>query len=86
MYGWYEYVNTTESGGLEVKSVVPSGLGCGSFRFEFRNGKRLGLNPTIPTLDPLVLSWGWDRKPLWSPPPTQFFYQKKKKRKKDMNM
>uniref|UniRef100_A0A2N9IQ97 ELK domain-containing protein n=1 Tax=Fagus sylvatica TaxID=28930 RepID=A0A2N9IQ97_FAGSY len=51
---------TTEGGGLAVKGVVPSGLGCGGPRFESRNGKRLGLNPTIPTLDPLVLSWGWD--------------------------
>uniref|UniRef100_A0A2N9IXX6 Protein DETOXIFICATION n=1 Tax=Fagus sylvatica TaxID=28930 RepID=A0A2N9IXX6_FAGSY len=49
-----------QGGGLAVKSVVPSGLGCGGPRFESRNGKRLGLNPTIPTLDPLVPSWGWD--------------------------
>jgi hypothetical protein len=47
-------------GGLAVKSVVPSGLGCEGPRFESRNGKRLGLNPTILTLDPLVPSWGWD--------------------------
>jgi hypothetical protein len=51
---------TTEGGGLAVKSVVPSGLGCGGPRFESCNGKRLRLNPTIPTLDPLVPSWGWD--------------------------
>ena len=38
---------TTESGGLAVNSVVSSGLRCGDLRFEFRNGKRLGLNPTI---------------------------------------
>jgi hypothetical protein len=56
----YLAIVTTEGGGLAVKSVVSSGLGCGGPRFESRNGKRLGLNPTIPTLDPLVLSWGWD--------------------------
>jgi hypothetical protein len=53
------YINT-EGGGLAVKSVVPSGLGCGGPRFESRNGKHLGLNPTISTLDLLVPSWGWD--------------------------
>ena len=47
---------TNEGGSLAVKSVVPSGLGCRGPRFESRNGKRLRLNPTIPTLDPLVLS------------------------------
>ena len=47
---------TTEGGGLAVKSIVPSGLGCGGPRFESRNGKRLRLNPTIPTLDSLVPS------------------------------
>ena len=52
--------DTTEGGGLAVKSVVPSGLGCGDPRFESRNGKRLGLNPTTPALDPLVPSWGLD--------------------------
>jgi hypothetical protein len=31
---------TTVGGGLAVKSVVPSGLRCGGFRFESRNGKR----------------------------------------------
>jgi hypothetical protein len=49
-------LSTTEGGGLAVKSVVPSGLGCGGLRFKSRNGKRLGLNPIIPTLDPLVPS------------------------------
>ena len=51
---------TTEGGGLAVKSVVPSGLGCEGPRFESRNGKYLELNLTIPTLDPLVPSWGCD--------------------------
>ena len=50
----------SSGGGLAVKSVVPSGLGCGGPRFKSHNGKRLRLNPTIPTLDPLVPSWGWD--------------------------
>ena len=53
-------VTTTEGGGLAVKSVIPSGLGCEGPRFESRNRKHLGLNPTIPTLDSLVPSWGWD--------------------------
>ena len=52
--------HTTAGGGLAIISVVPSGLGCGGPRFESRNRKRMGLNPTIPTLDPLVPSWGWD--------------------------
>ena len=51
---------TTEGGGLAVKSVVPSGLEYEGPRFESHNGKRLRLNPTIPTLNPLVPSWGWD--------------------------
>ena len=51
---------TTKGGGLAVKSIVPSGLRCGGLRFESHNEKLLGLNPTIPTLDPLVPSWGWD--------------------------
>ena len=51
---------TIEGGGLAVKSVVPSSLRCGGPKFESHNGKRLGLNLTIPTLDPLVPSWGWD--------------------------
>ena len=55
-----EMGDTTESGGLAIKSVVPSGLGCGGPRLKSRNEKRLGLNPIIPTLDPLVSSWGWD--------------------------
>ena len=61
---------TTDGGGPAVKSVVPSGLGCGGPRFEFRNGKCLGLNPTIPTLDPLVSLWGWDNS-YGSPVPSE---------------
>ena len=63
-------IKTTEGGGLAVKSVVPSGLGSGGPRFESRNGKRLGLNPTIPTLDQLVPSWGWDNS-YGSPVPSE---------------
>jgi hypothetical protein len=46
----------TEGGGLAVKSVVSSGLRCGGPKFESRNRMHLRLNPTIPTLDPLVPS------------------------------
>ena len=63
-------IDTTEGGGLAVKSVVPSGLGCGGPKFESRNKKHLGLNPTIPTLDPLMPSWGWDNR-YGSPVPSE---------------
>ena len=53
-------LNTTEGGGLVIMCVLLSGLGCGSPRSKFHNGKQLGLNPMTPTHDLLVLSWGWD--------------------------
>lgn len=40
---------TIESGGLAIRRVLPSGLRCRNPKFESRNGKRLGLNPTPPT-------------------------------------
>ena len=45
-------METIEGGGLAVRSVLLSGLGCGGSRFEFRNGKRMRLNPTTPALEP----------------------------------
>ena len=51
---------TMEGDGLAVKSVISNDLRCRSPRFESRNEKDLGLNPTILTLDPLVSSWDWD--------------------------
>jgi hypothetical protein len=49
-------IDTTEGGGIAVRSVLPSGLECGDLKFESRNKKRLGLNPITPTLDTLVPS------------------------------
>ncbi len=51
---------TTEGGGLTLRSVLPSGLGCKGLRFKSCNDKRLRLNPTTPALDPLVPTWGWN--------------------------
>ena len=51
-------MSTTGGGGLTVRSVLPSGLGCGGPRFEFRNEKHLEFNLTTPALDQPV--------PLWS--------------------
>ena len=52
------YYSTTEGGGLTVKSVVSSGLGPGSLRFESCNEKCLRLNPTIPELASALVGLG----------------------------
>jgi hypothetical protein len=51
--------------------VLLSGLGCGSPRSKFHNGKRLRLNPTTPAHDLLVPLWGWDSS-YGSPVPFEF--------------